>query len=145
MSSQLNMNTSKIASIELVGEDDLMDISVDGDHFFMANDMLVKNSYGIPMSLDALVAIIQSEEMYQEGKYYNKVLKTRFDGNVNSVYTVGVDRNHMKLFDVSEEEKSIPMIHQKKFQDADAKRTMNEDLDDDGDSRGWVYDDDLAL
>jgi len=66
------------------------------------------DSYGLPMTVDGLYAIIQNEELFAVGKYLNKVLKSRYGDNINEVYTCGVDRNHMRLMDLPEDQQELP-------------------------------------
>lgn len=66
------------------------------------------DSYGLPMTVDGLYAIIQNEELFNAGKYLNKVLKSRFGDNINTIYTCGVDRKHMRLLDLPEDQQELP-------------------------------------
>ena len=65
-------------------------------------------SYGLPMTVDGLYAIIQNEELFTMGKYLNKVLKSRYGDNINEIYTCGVDRKHMRLMDLPENQQELP-------------------------------------
>lgn len=103
MDSKLIMNTSKIARIEFIEEDELMDISVDGDHFFMANDILVKNSFGIPMTLDFFIGLVRTEELDKLNQIMVIQLKSRYDDLTKlKRFVLGVDRGKMKFYDVDE-------------------------------------------
>jgi KaiC/GvpD/RAD55 family RecA-like ATPase len=66
------------------------------------------DSYGLPMTVDGLYAIIQNEELFKIGKYLLKVLKTRYGDNINEIYTLGVDRSHMRLQDLPEDQQELP-------------------------------------
>jgi replicative DNA helicase len=66
------------------------------------------DSYGLPMTVDWMGAIIQNDELFRMMKYLLKCIKSRFGDNINSVYTVGVDRSHMKLYELPEEEHELP-------------------------------------
>jgi len=66
------------------------------------------DSYGLPMTVDGLYAIIQNEELFKLGKYLFKVLKTRYGDNINEIYTVGVTRCHMRLEDLPEDQQELP-------------------------------------
>jgi len=66
------------------------------------------DSYGLPMTVDGLYAIIQNEELFKLNKYLTKVLKSRFGDNINEIYTLGVERSHMRLKDVEESEQELP-------------------------------------
>jgi hypothetical protein len=91
----------EIISIEEVGILDTIDISVSGDNLFYCNGILTKNSFGIPAIADFMLAIINSEELYDLGQIMLKQLKNRYrDLNLNKRFVVGVDRARMKLYDV---------------------------------------------
>jgi len=66
------------------------------------------DSYGLPMTVDGLYAIIQNEELFKMGKYLLKVLKTRYGDNINEIYTLGVTRCHMRLEDLPEDQQELP-------------------------------------
>jgi replicative DNA helicase len=67
-------------------------------------------SFGVPMTVDWQGGIIQTPELFEQNKYIFKVLKSRFDENLNKCYTVGVDRSRMKLHKLAESEKEIPKV-----------------------------------
>jgi hypothetical protein len=67
-------------------------------------------SFGVPMTVDWQGGIIQTPELFEQNKYIFKVLKSRFDENINQCYTVGVDRSRMKLHKLAESEKEIPKV-----------------------------------
>ncbi len=98
----------EITQIEELDEIEMMDITVSGDNLFYANDILTKNSFGLPMTVDGLYAIIQNDELFKVGKYLLKVLKTRYGDNNNEIYTLGVDRSHMRLMDLPEDQQELP-------------------------------------
>ncbi len=61
----------------------------------------VSESFGIPAIADFMLAIINSEELYDLGQIMLKQLKNRYrDLNLNKRFVVGVDRARMKLYDV---------------------------------------------
>ena len=66
------------------------------------------DSYGLPMTVDGLYAIIQNEELFKLGKYLTKVLKSRFGDNINEIYSLGVTRSHMRLHDLEEDQQELP-------------------------------------
>ena len=85
----------EIVEIIELDEEETMDIEVDGNHLFFANDILVHNSAIETPSLnqghiqggmskvntaDALVAIIQTEQMRAAGEYMFEFLKIRNSG-----------------------------------------------------------------
>jgi len=93
----------EIIKIEEVGLLETIDISVSGDNLFYCNDILTKNSFGVPAIADFMCAIINSEELYDLNQMMIKQLKNRYrDLNLNKRFVVGVDRAKMKLFDVEQ-------------------------------------------
>lgn len=66
------------------------------------------DSWGIPQTLDWQGAIVRPKEI--EGKFLIKVLKTRFGSNINAVYSVGIDFDKMRLFNLADEEKDVPIV-----------------------------------
>lgn len=91
----------EIISIEEVGILDTIDISVSGDNLFYCNDILTKNSFGVPAIADFMCAIINSDELHELDQIMIKQLKNRYrDLNLNKRFVIGVDRAKMKLYDV---------------------------------------------
>lgn len=66
-------------------------------------------SYGLPMTVDAMIGIVQTPELFEQNKYVIKLLKSRFNDNINAVYTIGVDRPHMRLINLNESQQEIPL------------------------------------
>lgn len=66
-------------------------------------------SFGIPMTADFMGGIIQTPELFEQGKYLFKVIKSRFGDNINEVYTLMVNRSRMRLSDPKGEEKAVPI------------------------------------
>lgn len=92
-----------ITSIEFMEEAELMDISVSGDNLFFANGILTKNSFGLPMTLDFLFAIVRTEELDKLGQLLCIQLKSRYgDINYKRKFVVGVDIKKFTLFDVEQ-------------------------------------------
>lgn len=98
-------------------------------------------SWAIPAVADFMGALIQPKELYEEGKYLVKVLKNRFDQNLHQVYTIGVDRNYTRLYQLDDEEKDIPIQTKRMLAHEDTVREQLENLDEDGDSKVFVFDD----
>jgi len=99
---QINFN-DPISLIEEVGERETIDISVSGDNLFYCQDILTKNSFGLPQTADFMVALISSEELQDLGQYMVKQLKNRYsDPAINRRFVIGVDRSKMKLYDVEQ-------------------------------------------
>lgn len=123
-SDQLLDYNDEIISIEDVGMLDTIDISVSGDNLFYCNDILTKNSFGLPATADLMFALISTEELESTGQMMVKQLKNRYnDLTKNKRFVIGVDRARMKLFDVENASSNvmndIPVLehkpqHQKK-------------------------------
>jgi hypothetical protein len=105
------MNYDTIISITECEEDDLLDIEVDGNHLFYANDILTHNSssdieitdtsesFGLPATCDLMWALITSEELDMLGQLMVKQLKNRYnDINYYKRFVLGIERGKMKLF-----------------------------------------------
>lgn len=103
----------KITDIEYIGELDAIDIEVDGNHLFYANDILTHNSnsdpgledtsesFGLPATADFMFALVSNEELEQLNQIIVKQLKNRYnDPNFYKRFIIGVDRSKMKLYDV---------------------------------------------
>jgi len=69
----------------------------------------IADSFGLPMTADWMGAIIQNPELFKLCKYLLKVIKTRFGANNYEIYTVGVNRSHMKLHQLAESEQELPL------------------------------------
>jgi replicative DNA helicase len=60
-------------------------------------------SIGLPATLDLYIAIVCNEELEKLGQYMFKQLKNRYNDKTKlKRFMVGVDRNHMRLFDVEQ-------------------------------------------
>lgn len=93
----------EIVSIEEVGILDTIDISVSGDNLFYCNDILTKNSFGIPAIADMLFALVNSDELYDLNQLMIKQIKNRYsDVNLHKRFVVGINRAKMTLYDVEE-------------------------------------------
>lgn len=64
----------------------------------------IADSFGMNMTADFVGALIQTDELYKQEKYLLKVLKTRYAENINEVYTIGVNRKKMRLFEPDEQD-----------------------------------------
>ena len=78
----------EIEEMEYVGEKETIDISVSGDNLFYCNNILTKNSYGLPAVVDCLVAMYANEELQNENIIIWKMLKNRFGGIVNYKFPI---------------------------------------------------------
>lgn len=93
----------EIVSIESVGDRETIDISVTGDNLFYCNDILTKNSFGLPMTVDFMIAAISTEELEDMNQIMIKQLKNRYnDPAYYRRFVVGIDKSRMKLYDVEQ-------------------------------------------
>ena len=108
----------KITSIEVIGDRETLDISVDGDHLFFANGVLTHNSghnnsdvdmdnvaesFGLNATVDFLAALISNENLEQSDQMMVKQLKNRYrDKGKDTKFIIGVKKKFMKLFDVEQ-------------------------------------------
>ena len=106
---------SEVISIEEVGDMNMIDIEVSGNHLFYANDILTHNSssdvgledtsesFGLPATADFMFALISTEELQDLSQIMVKQLKNRYaDPGNNRRFVVGVDRTKMRLYDVEQ-------------------------------------------
>ena len=108
----------EIVEITEENEEYTIDISVDGNNLFIANNILTHNSgysnseiditntsesIGTASTLDFFIAIVVSEELEAMGQIMIKQLKNRWgDLNYYKKFVVGIDRSKMKLFNLEE-------------------------------------------
>lgn len=110
---EVDMFLEKIVKIEEIGERDAIDIEVNGNHLFYANDILTHNSssdveltdtsesFGLPATADFMFAIISTEDLEKLGQLLVKQLKNRYnDPSQHKRFVIGVDRAKMRLYDV---------------------------------------------
>lgn len=91
-----------IVSIEHLEEQELIDITVSGDNLFYANEILTKNSIGIPATADFMISISRTEELDQLSQLMFKQIKNRYGKKTQYLrFLVGVDLETQTLFDVS--------------------------------------------
>ena len=103
--SDKNINyNDEIVEIEDIGELETIDVSVSGDNLFYCNNVLTKNSFGLPATADFMFALISTEELEKHNQIKVKQLKNRYNDPVkNRNFVVGIDRAKMKLYDVEED------------------------------------------
>ena len=103
---------SEVVSIEEIGEMDMIDIEVSGNHLFYANDILTHNSnsdvgledtsesFGLPATADFMFALISSDQLRSLNQIMVKQLKNRYSdlGNLER-FVVGIDRAKMRIYD----------------------------------------------
>lgn len=93
----------EIVEIEEIGELETMDISVSGDNLFYCNNILTKNSFGLPATADFMIGLISTDELKALNQVMVKQLKSRYgDINYYNRFVVGVDRPKMKVYDVED-------------------------------------------
>ena len=91
----------EIDSIEEIGDAETIDISVSGDNLFYCQNVLTKNSFGLPATADLMFALISTEELDRLNQIMVKQLKNRYnDPTANKRFVIGIDRSKMRLFDV---------------------------------------------
>lgn len=97
----------EIMEIEELEDIEMIDIAVTGDNLFYANDILVKNSFGLPMSLDFFFALVTDEVLMENNRQKIIALKTRW-GNKSKLkpQLVGVDFDKMRYTDVDDDSSS---------------------------------------
>ena len=98
----------EIIAIEDVGDMDTIDISVSGDNLFYCNNILTKNSFGLPATADFMVALIATEQLDNLNQMMVKQLKNRYsDMSRHRRFIIGVDRAKMRLYDVEDSAQTL--------------------------------------
>lgn len=103
----------EIVSIEEMGELETIDISVSGDNLFYCNDILTKNSFGLPATADWFLAINRDEELDKFKQVSCKQLKNRYTNlTLKKRFILGVDLMKQSLFDVDDatQKKSLEIL-----------------------------------
>jgi hypothetical protein len=134
----------KILNIEEVGDVDMIDIEVSGNHLFYANDILTHNSnsdlgledtaesFGLPATADFMFALISTEELESLNQIMVKQLKNRYsdsDPSSNRRFVVGIDRSKMRLYnaeDNAQEDIVDGPLSQKNFDNSRLKELFSE-------------------
>lgn len=78
---QLIEYNDEIISIEDVGDQEVIDITVTGDNLFYCNDILTKNSIGLAATADVITSIYQSDEDREMNIIRFGMMKNRFGPN----------------------------------------------------------------
>lgn len=95
-------------------------------------------SWGLPATVDWMVAVISSEELEELGQLMIKQLKNRYSDLANNRrFVIGVDRSKMRLYDVeqhaqehnSQPKQDVPVMDNSEF-GAGLKREKKYDFDD---------------
>jgi len=98
----IDYNDTIVEIIEL-GELETVDLSVSGDNLFYCNDILTKNSFGLPATADLMFALVTSEEMEKLNQVMVKQLKNRYsDISKDRRFFVGLDKSRMKFYDLED-------------------------------------------
>ncbi len=108
----------EIISIEELEDTETIDISVSGNNLFVANNILTHNSafdssdidmtntsesIGLAATVDAMFALITSEELESMGQIMIKQLKNRWgDLSYYRRFVIGIDRSKMKLYNLED-------------------------------------------
>jgi len=119
---QLFTELDEIESIEYVGIQDTLDISVTGNHLFYANNILTHNSSvqeqehdhshisgGISkiQTADNVISIFASAAMKERGQYQVQFLKTRSSSGVGSKVNLGFDPNTLRIFNADDDGQAL--------------------------------------
>lgn len=85
------------------------------------------DSIGLPMTVDFMVALIETPELEEQGQMMFKQLKNRYgDPGVNKFFVVAVNKSKMRIYDASmESQKDImdgPVMDSTDFGQADSSR-----------------------
>lgn len=99
----------------------------------------VGESWAMPQTSDWMGIIAQPPELFEERKYLLKVLKNRHADNMYDVCTVGVDRTHMRLLELTGNEQDLPIVVKDRMAVADKKR----DALPDDDERTFIFEEDV--
>lgn len=94
----------EIVSIEEIGIRKTIDIEVDSeDHIFVCNEILTKNSIGLPQTLDLYFALMTNDVLAKSNRIAVKQLKNRYrDENKNRYFTLGLDKPKMRFYHVDD-------------------------------------------
>jgi replicative DNA helicase len=100
----------------------------------------VSDSFGLPMTLDLMLALISSEELEELNQIMIKQLKNRFnDPSLARRFTIGVDRARMKWYNLSSDEQEDlidgPIMDNTDFGKADMERFKKPDK---AKFKGWA-------
>jgi archaellum biogenesis ATPase FlaH len=114
----INEDWDEIESIAYIGIQDTVDINVDNDRLFWANDILTHNSAtnesemdhshiagGISkiQTADNVIAILCTPAMRDRGQYQFQFMKTRSSSGVGSKVIMGYNQETLRIYDLDEE------------------------------------------
>ena len=93
----------EIVEIEYIGEMEMMDITVSRDNLFFANDILTKNSFGVPATADYMLAVMRTEEHDDLNQVLCKQIKSRYANKGDKLrFVLGVDQQKQRYYDVED-------------------------------------------
>lgn len=136
----------EIVSIEEIEPQEMVDISLDGNNVFFANDILIHNcavnqvenvdnskisdSMGTAMIADFILFMLQSEEMKENSNMILKVTKNRFNGRTDQ-WIMDIDYPKMRFSDHvglngSTFDSGKQAEDSKKFVDSELQKISNE-------------------
>lgn len=113
-----DIDWDEIVDIKFMGVQDTIDINVDNDRLFWANDILTHNSSVNEMEMDHshisggiskiqtadnVIAILATPAMKERGQYQFQFLKTRSSSGVGSKVTMGFDTETLRIYDLEED------------------------------------------
>jgi hypothetical protein len=97
------MFDDKIVLIEELEDEETIDITVDGDHFFFCNNILTKNSIGMAFTADLAILLYTNPDLLKSGQMMVKQEKNRYKNlNYKRRFVIGVDYEKMRWYDVEE-------------------------------------------
>jgi hypothetical protein len=113
-----DIDWDEIVDIKFIGIQDTIDINVDNDRLFWANDILTHNSSineqehdqgmiagGISKihTADNVITIYATQAMKERGQYQIQFIKTRSSSGVGSKLFLGYDPATLKIFDLEDQ------------------------------------------
>lgn len=98
----------EIVKIEELNNAEMIDIEVSGDHFFYANNILTKNSHGLPATSDFMGILgLDEDAMVYKNEIWYKIVKNRLGGRVGETNKFYHDARSLKTYDSTELDKWI--------------------------------------
>jgi len=121
--------SDEIIEIEELSEDELLDIEVSDNHLFYANNILTKNSQGLPATCDFMLILGKDyDDIVYKSEIKYKIVKNRLGGRVGEMDRFYLDGSSLKLYCSSELEEFIndAIISGNKIEYADEDEKMPE-------------------
>jgi len=105
----------EIVEIEELEERELLDIQVSGDNLFYANNVLTKNSVGLPMTLDFFAAMTTDDVLQENNQQLLHLLKTRWGAKADvKPQLVNIDWSRMRYSDVGSTQEVVNKVGNRK-------------------------------